>query len=347
MELKIGELAKRCGLSIRTLHHYDAIGLLSSSMRTEAGARIYGRQDFLRLHRIQVLKQIGYSLSDIRRALDDPTLDPSEIIDRQVCFLEMHAKRARQLGDKLKYVSSRLADGNAVETVDWLNLLEMTTIYERHLTEAEVRILRSPTLGTAHEIETERSLLVVEVGDSMRGKMRADSPKAITLAWRWVHMVIALTSNNAALAGKLKTLQERETRAQQIVGIDASMFRWIGEAVVHARVSLFAKYMSPTQAATLRRRQMAHMDEWPALVALVREQMEAGAPQDALAMRSLAARWRQLFLDSYCGDDEELEVSVRHAISQEPDLSLGVGVDDALLRYIRAATEAIGATVKT
>lgn len=346
MELKIGELARRCGLSIRTLHHYDAIGLLSPSMRTEAGTRIYGRQDFLRLHRIQVLKQIGYSLLDIRSALDDPTLDPLEIIDRQVCFLERQARRASQLSDKLKYVSSRLAHGGAVDAVDWLNLLEMTTIYERHLTEAEVRILRFPTLGTAHEIESERSLLVVEVGECMRTKVRVDSPRAITLAWRWVHMVIALTSNNAALAGKLKTLQEREARAQQIVGIDPSMFEWIGEAVVHARVSLFAKYMSTAQATALRHRQMAHMNEWPALVALVREQMEAGTPHDASEVKCLAARWRQLFLDSYCGDDKDLEVSVRHAISKEPDLSLGVGVDDALLRYMRTATEAIGATVK-
>ena len=60
MELKIGELAKRCNLSIRTLHHYDSIGLLSPTQRTTGGARIYGSQDLARLHRILVLKEIGY-----------------------------------------------------------------------------------------------------------------------------------------------------------------------------------------------------------------------------------------------------------------------------------------------
>ena len=83
------------------------------------------------------------------------------------------------------------------------------------------------------------------------------------------------------------------------------------------------------------------MDEWPALVGLVRKQMEADTPCDAPPMQLLAARWRQLFLDSYCGDDEELEVCVRRALSQEPDLSLGVGVDDALMRYVRAAMAAM------
>lgn len=341
MELRIGELAKRSGLSVRTLHHYDTIGLLSPSDRTLGGARIYGRQDFLRLHRIQVLKQIGHSLSEIRRAMDDVTVVPLEMINQQAQLLDAQAKRARALSGSLKYLANRLTAGTAVEAADWLSLLEMMTLYERHLTEDEVQVLRSPTRRAAHEIETQRSLLVAEVGECMRRNVRTDRPQARALAWRWVHMVIDLTSNNAALAGKLRTLQEQEKRAQEIVGIDASMFKWIGEAVVHARVHLFSKYMSPKQAARLRRRQLDHMGEWPALVGLVREQMEAGTPCDATPMQLLAARWRQLFLDSYCGDDEELEVCVRHALSQEPDLSLGVGVDDALMRYVRAAMAAM------
>lgn len=340
MELRIGELAKRSGLSVRTLHHYDAIGLLSPSERTQGGARIYGRQDFLRLHRIQVLKQLGYSLSEIRRAMDDATVDPLAIINRQAELLDAQAKRARELSATLKYLSNRLTAGTAVEAADWLNLLEMMTIYDRHLTKDEVQMLRSPTRGAAHEIETQRNLLVAEVGDCIRRSVRTDSPQARALAWRWVHMVIALTSNNAALAGKLRTLQEQEKRAQEIVGIDPGVFKWIGETVVHARVHLFSKYMSPKQAARLRHRQLNHMDEWPAVVGLVREQMEADTPCDATPMRLLAARWRQLFLDSYCGDDKELEACVRRAFSQEPDLSLGVGVDDALMRYVRAATAA-------
>ena len=56
MRLKIGELAKRCGLSVRTLHHYDQMGLLRPAERTTGGARLYGPPDLRRLHRIQVLK---------------------------------------------------------------------------------------------------------------------------------------------------------------------------------------------------------------------------------------------------------------------------------------------------
>jgi DNA-binding transcriptional MerR regulator len=341
MELRVGEMAKRSGLSIRTLHHYDGIGLLSPSGRSEGGARLYGREDFLRLHRIQVLKQIGYSLSDIRRLLDDTAADALSTILQQIELLDEQAKRARDLSDKLKYMSKRLSAGTNLEAADWLSLLEITSIYERNLTKAEVQLLRAPTTGEAHDIEALRSRLVAEVGGCMHRSEPTDSPQARELAWQWVRMVIALTSNDAALAGKLKALQVHNKRAQEIVGIDARMLEWIGEAIVHARIHLFSKYMSAAQTANLRRRQLDYMDEWPALVGLVREQMDIGTRCDAPPMRSLAERWRQLFRDSYCGDDDELEACVRRALSQEPDLSLGVGVDDELMRYIGMAITAM------
>lgn len=59
MLLKIGELAKRTGLTVRTLHHYDAIDLLSPSARTDAGYRLYNQNDVARLHQIQAMRQPG------------------------------------------------------------------------------------------------------------------------------------------------------------------------------------------------------------------------------------------------------------------------------------------------
>lgn len=65
MLLKIGELAKRTGLTVRTLHHYDAVKLLCPSARSDAGYRLYNRQDIERLHRIQALRRLGLSLAEI------------------------------------------------------------------------------------------------------------------------------------------------------------------------------------------------------------------------------------------------------------------------------------------
>jgi DNA-binding transcriptional MerR regulator len=60
--LKVGDLAKQTAVSVRTLHYYDEIGLLSPSGRTESGYRLYATQDIVRLQQIVSLRQIGFSL---------------------------------------------------------------------------------------------------------------------------------------------------------------------------------------------------------------------------------------------------------------------------------------------
>jgi hypothetical protein len=63
-------------------------------------------------------------------------------------------------------------------------------------------------------------------------------------------------------------------------------------------------------------------------------------------MRALAQRWTQLFRDAYCGNDRALEAKVRHAFALEPELSLGVGVDRALMNYIHAAIAVVDKKAK-
>jgi len=342
VQLKVGELAKRAGLSVRALHHYDAIGLLSPSVRTPGGARLYGPADLVRLHRIQALKHMGYSLPEIRTALSDQHLDPQDILQRQAQALEIQAHRAQALAKRLRHLAQQLAAGGEGESADWLDLLEMMTIYERHLTDDELHALQHPARDAAPALAEQWKQLVTEVGAAMRQHLQPDSQHAHTMAWRWVRLVIAMTHNNAALAGKLKSLQEQELRAQDILGITPAMLAWIGLAIAHARIALFAKHLSARQLAEVRRRQlatMAHMDAWPRLVAQVGEQLAAGVPHTAKPMQDLAQRWQQLFRDAYCGNDHALEARVRHAFAVEPDLSLGVGVDPALMAYIHAAIQ--------
>ncbi|NFI55764.1 methyltransferase domain-containing protein [Clostridium botulinum] len=69
--MKIGEFAKRSGVTVKTLLHYDKIGLLKPSEKTEVGYRIYCEDDFLRLQQITTLKFIGISLSDIAHILNE------------------------------------------------------------------------------------------------------------------------------------------------------------------------------------------------------------------------------------------------------------------------------------
>ena len=71
----MGELAEATGLTVRTLHYYEQIGLLTPSGRSPAGHRIYDDADAARLYRVSLLRRLGMDLAEVQRALDDPAWD--------------------------------------------------------------------------------------------------------------------------------------------------------------------------------------------------------------------------------------------------------------------------------
>ncbi|HBN07405.1 MAG TPA: MerR family DNA-binding transcriptional regulator [Cyanobacteria bacterium UBA8530] len=84
---KVGEIAKRTQLSVRTLHYYEEVGLLRPSARTEAGHRLYTEADVVRLQRILSLRQLGFSLDDIRNSLDSPDYSLAPVLDLHLARL--------------------------------------------------------------------------------------------------------------------------------------------------------------------------------------------------------------------------------------------------------------------
>ena len=97
MQYSIGELAKLARVSVRTLHHYDEVGLLSPSARTTAGYRKYSSADAERLHRILVYRELGFDLAGIAVILDDDTVDAVAHLQRQHALLGEQIGRLQQM----------------------------------------------------------------------------------------------------------------------------------------------------------------------------------------------------------------------------------------------------------
>lgn len=109
---QVKDVATLTGVSVRTLHHYDAIGLLVPGARTAAGYRLYTDADLLRLQQILIGRELGLPLEAIRRSLDDPRFD------RRAALLEQRERlrdRARQTDAMIRAIDAALAaiDGGA------------------------------------------------------------------------------------------------------------------------------------------------------------------------------------------------------------------------------------------
>ncbi|MGX5657754.1 MerR family transcriptional regulator [Geodermatophilus nigrescens] len=95
--MNVGEVAALAGVTVRTLHHYDRIGLLSPSGRTAAGYRRYSAADLDRLHQVLLYRELGFPLEEVAALLDDPSADPAAHLRRQHRLLRDRLERTRAM----------------------------------------------------------------------------------------------------------------------------------------------------------------------------------------------------------------------------------------------------------
>lgn len=98
--LPVGEVARLAGVTVRTLHHYDEIGLLRPGGRTTAGYRRYDERDLLRLQRVLAYRELGLGLDEIGRLLDAPRDEPD---DELVLLRRQHEEITRRI-ERLRQV---------------------------------------------------------------------------------------------------------------------------------------------------------------------------------------------------------------------------------------------------
>jgi MerR family transcriptional regulator, thiopeptide resistance regulator len=89
----VGEVAQLAGVTVRALHHYDELGLLTPSGRSEAGYRLYSYEDLTRLREILIWRALGFPLTDIASLLDDPGHDRLTALERQRELIEHELDR--------------------------------------------------------------------------------------------------------------------------------------------------------------------------------------------------------------------------------------------------------------
>jgi len=145
--LRIGDVARRTGLTHRTLRHYDELGLLVPGGRSDGGYRLYSGADLERLLAIQHLKSLGMGLEEIGRALDDPAFDAAEALRRHAALVERRIADEADLLARLRRLE-RSADAGWEDVVDAIALSEKL----RH-PDAAVRFRTVLDAGRALEVD--------------------------------------------------------------------------------------------------------------------------------------------------------------------------------------------------
>ncbi|MEX2283273.1 MAG: MerR family transcriptional regulator [Gemmatimonadota bacterium] len=235
---KVGELAKRTGLTVRTLHHYDQIGLLSPSHRTKAGHRLYGERDIKRLQKIVSLRQLGLTLDQIGEWLSRPRLSAVHVLDLHIRSIREQIGAQEALCSRLEKIAGSLRARELVSMDEFLNTIEAIQMYEKYYTPDELERIkkRGAEVGASRirEVEQEWPLLISQVRAEMEKGTAPTDPRVSKLAEKWMSLVNEFTGGDPQIAAKVKKLYEQEPAMRQQSGIDAALFEYVQKACTPA-----------------------------------------------------------------------------------------------------------------
>jgi DNA-binding transcriptional MerR regulator len=232
---KVGELCKQTGITVRTLHHYDEIGLLSPSERSRAGYRLYTEGDIVRLQQILSLRQLGFSLEEIRACLSRPDFSPLHVVELHLSRLTEQIEAQQRLRTRLEALAEHLRSAGTASADEFIQTMEMITMFEKYYTPDQLQELeaRRQQVGEERirEVEGEWPELMAAVRSEMDRGTDPGDERVQRLAQRWTGLVREFTGGNPGIEKSLRTLYQQEPR---VAGMDTGSMREMGEYISRA-----------------------------------------------------------------------------------------------------------------
>jgi DNA-binding transcriptional MerR regulator len=200
----VGALAKATGLTVRTLHHYDELGLLRPGERTRSGHRRYTEHDLRRLYQIRLLRQLGMSLDEINDVLADD--DPGalrEVLAGHLSRLDDQARRLAALRRRTRNLLEQLDGSWCPESGEFLSMLGRMSTIDQYITEEQHTFLdeRADGLGAdgRMQLDAEWPLVAAKLSQHCLANDPVDDPEVQQTTRRLFELVELFTGGEPAI----------------------------------------------------------------------------------------------------------------------------------------------------
>jgi len=234
--MKVGTLARKTGLTVRTLHYYDEIGLLSPAHRSEAGYRLYSAVDVARLQRITSLRHLGFSLEAIRDCLDQPAFSPARVVQLHLAHVKEKIKQQQQQQQRLEVLAAYLRTAGEVPVDKFIQTIQSITMTDQYYTPEQLETLHERAQAIGEERLRRYEAEWQELIDAVRAEMNKGTDPASEavqqLARRWNDLIEAFTGGDPGIRQSLNTMYKQEGPAKASRGmVDEAVMAYIGQTM--------------------------------------------------------------------------------------------------------------------
>ncbi|WP_232185678.1 MerR family transcriptional regulator [Cohnella silvisoli] len=233
---KVGELAKLSGLTVRTLRYYDQIKLFSPSHFTDTGHRLYNEEDLVRCQRVMSLKELGFSLDQIKELIESPEFNPEEVIRVQLERLNEAIRIQEQLRVQLENVYRLLRNQQTVSAEDFIQLIEVMRMNaDKYFTQEQMDQLhmRSQQLNQnqTQTVQDNWSDLIEALRAKMESGTSPDNPEVIQLAKRWKELIDLFSGGDPEFIRSAEKFHAENPNNPLQFGLDGELYRYINRAL--------------------------------------------------------------------------------------------------------------------
>lgn len=247
---RVAELARLAGVTVRTLHHYDQIGLLRPSAVTEAGYRLYSPADLTKLQQIATLQWAGFSLREIADLLNAERFDLRGSLAAQKAAVDAEILRLQQVSAALEHAlisSESLGEGEidaatAATIIRGLSSVRRSEWLRRYHSDEQWAALAARARSMDPSVQAAGQRAWAELIAEFKAKCGTppDDPAVQALAARAAALIESFTGGDPALLGALnRMVREDPQRVRELHGYDAETQQLIQAAltIYHERNS--------------------------------------------------------------------------------------------------------------
>lgn len=215
---KIGQLASDTGLTVRTLHHYDHIGLVCPSQRTPTGHRLYTECDVQRLYQVLALRQVGLPLEAISAVLDRNT-SIAALLRQHRDYLEQQLVALRTLHAQLTTVLCAAEAATVVTVTDFLHLIRKVITVDdtirKHFSDAQLAALAERRTQVGEQAIADAQArwrdLLPRVRRAVETGLDPSSSEAKEMAREWMDLLHQFHGGDEGLRDSLYRMQAANT----------------------------------------------------------------------------------------------------------------------------------------